>query len=330
MAPGSSGTSAGSAGSKASTRSSPRTGTPCARSRGPISTSTRSTGSVSSRTRRSPSRIRPTACVPRRRRDLRASRCRIRSPQRSRSTTPTSCSSPSRTFLCRSCSNGFDPRRRDSAPWSRRRARRLCAHDRLARRCRAAAESGRSRDADARDDASDSRRCREEELNADANLRHLRRWRARVRRAASYGGWATVLLRRIGRNANHAVGDDLATVEAVDGDGPRNNVAVPVERERAQDAVGDPRREQLLDDGRSRPIRARDRVEQDLCCLSRFWRAKAAGPAEDRKSTRLNSSHVKSSYAVFCWKKKKKVCTCVDDVHQQKIRNTTNPNWLSS
>src|SRR5690606_41368712 len=27
--------------------------------------------------------------------------------------------------------------------------------------------------------------------------------------------------------------------------------------------------------------------------------------AGDRKSTRLNSSHVKSSYAVFCWKKKK-------------------------
>src|SRR5690606_39589081 len=26
--------------------------------------------------------------------------------------------------------------------------------------------------------------------------------------------------------------------------------------------------------------------------------------AGDRKSTRLNSSHVKSSYAVFCWKKK--------------------------
>src|SRR5690606_22407363 len=29
--------------------------------------------------------------------------------------------------------------------------------------------------------------------------------------------------------------------------------------------------------------------------------------AEDRKSTRLNSSHVKISYAVFCLKKKKKV-----------------------
>src|SRR5690606_12075632 len=30
-----------------------------------------------------------------------------------------------------------------------------------------------------------------------------------------------------------------------------------------------------------------------------------AGPAADRKSTRLNSSHVKISYAVFCLKKKK-------------------------
>src|SRR5690606_41971640 len=29
--------------------------------------------------------------------------------------------------------------------------------------------------------------------------------------------------------------------------------------------------------------------------------------AQDRKSTRLNSSHVKISYAVFCLKKKKKV-----------------------
>src|SRR5437870_10985053 len=32
----------------------------------------------------------------------------------------------------------------------------------------------------------------------------------------------------------------------------------------------------------------------------------AAGVAEDRKSTRLNSSHVAISYAVFCLKKKKK------------------------
>src|SRR5204862_6597906 len=59
---------------------------------------------------------------------------------------------------------------------------------------------------------------------------------------------------------------------------------------------------------------------ESLCCrrlagLSGFWRdsplAKLAGPfhrlkpEEDRKSTRLNSSHVEISYAVFCLKKKK-------------------------
>src|SRR5699024_11865967 len=32
-----------------------------------------------------------------------------------------------------------------------------------------------------------------------------------------------------------------------------------------------------------------------------------AGRAEDRKSTRLNSSHVSISYAVFCLKKKSKI-----------------------
>src|SRR5690606_41144494 len=37
--------------------------------------------------------------------------------------------------------------------------------------------------------------------------------------------------------------------------------------------------------------------------------------ATDRKSTRLNSSHVKISYAVFCLKKKK-ACTVEIGVHQ--------------
>src|SRR5690625_6660615 len=32
-------------------------------------------------------------------------------------------------------------------------------------------------------------------------------------------------------------------------------------------------------------------------------------PVLDRKSTRLNSSHVAISYAVFCLKKKKRMCT---------------------
>src|SRR5690606_41921898 len=38
------------------------------------------------------------------------------------------------------------------------------------------------------------------------------------------------------------------------------------------------------------------------------------GPA-DRKSTRLNSSHVKNSYAVFCLKKKNKKCIYGNDTN---------------
>src|SRR5690349_24202020 len=37
-----------------------------------------------------------------------------------------------------------------------------------------------------------------------------------------------------------------------------------------------------------------------------FRRGRAARGSRDRKSTRLNSSHVEISYAVFCLKKKKK------------------------
>src|SRR3712207_8577654 len=38
-------------------------------------------------------------------------------------------------------------------------------------------------------------------------------------------------------------------------------------------------------------------------------RAAEEGDPPDRKSTRLNSSHANISYAVFCLKKKKTVCT---------------------
>src|SRR2546427_8757950 len=44
---------------------------------------------------------------------------------------------------------------------------------------------------------------------------------------------------------------------------------------------------------------ARGRLDQPPAALGR-------GPGEDRKSTRLNSSHSQISYAVFCLKKKKK------------------------
>src|SRR2546426_3828502 len=45
----------------------------------------------------------------------------------------------------------------------------------------------------------------------------------------------------------------------------------------------------------------------------RAWR-RGAG-ARDRKSTRLNSSHLVISYAVFCLKKKKKIDEQVCDPH---------------
>src|SRR6476620_12095451 len=46
--------------------------------------------------------------------------------------------------------------------------------------------------------------------------------------------------------------------------------------------------------------------------------------AEDRKSTRLNSSHANISYAVFCLKKKKKIHFCFYiKKKKKKIKNKT-------
>src|SRR6266851_8927039 len=42
------------------------------------------------------------------------------------------------------------------------------------------------------------------------------------------------------------------------------------------------------------------------CCGSEPRRPRTRGTCPDRKSTRLNSSHITISYAVFCLKKKKK------------------------
>src|SRR5256885_12685241 len=39
--------------------------------------------------------------------------------------------------------------------------------------------------------------------------------------------------------------------------------------------------------------------------------AESGGEKLDRKSTRLNSSHLVISYAVFCLKKKNKYCSCL-------------------
>src|SRR5256885_6007868 len=48
-------------------------------------------------------------------------------------------------------------------------------------------------------------------------------------------------------------------------------------------------------------------------CMRRRWTGSNA--CRDRKSTRLNSSHLVISYAVFCLKKKKKVKRLVEALH---------------
>src|SRR5690554_6981618 len=65
--------------------------------------------------------------------------------------------------------------------------------------------------------------------------------------------------------------------------------------------------EQLDFLGRPAELREIDRylVRDYLAFLTRHGYARSS-LARDRKSTRLNSSHVRISYAVFCLKKKKK------------------------
>src|SRR5215471_20031487 len=54
------------------------------------------------------------------------------------------------------------------------------------------------------------------------------------------------------------------------------------------------------------------------------WRAPCCG--SDRKSTRLNSSHVEISYAVFCLKKKKKKKNPLLLTKKKKKKKNTNIN----
>src|SRR2546430_8313155 len=63
--------------------------------------------------------------------------------------------------------------------------------------------------------------------------------------------------------------------------------------------------------------------ESQPCSASHPLPRSAAG--EDRKSTRLNSSHSQISYAVFCLKKKKKknIHVCSDNPHSIRPQNPT-------
>src|SRR3989442_10619376 len=45
-------------------------------------------------------------------------------------------------------------------------------------------------------------------------------------------------------------------------------------------------------------------------CADDYDQRSQPNPVQDRKSTRLNSSHVRISYAVFCLKKKSKATSC--------------------
>src|SRR2546426_8755438 len=68
-----------------------------------------------------------------------------------------------------------------------------------------------------------------------------------------------------------------------------------------------------------------------LGCSHRKSASPAIAAAADRKSTRLNSSHLVISYAVFCLKKKKKKNTCTPaDRHRTIIRDRLTSNQPTS
>src|SRR4051812_49946438 len=72
------------------------------------------------------------------------------------------------------------------------------------------------------------------------------------------------------------------------------------ERQMSSDVVAEPAPE-----GERRVARPRATL-RDVAALAGDVAQRRARTGEDRKSTRLNSSHMSISYAVFCLKKKKK------------------------
>src|SRR6266508_3874719 len=62
-----------------------------------------------------------------------------------------------------------------------------------------------------------------------------------------------------------------------------------------------------------------------MSCVCSYFSSRSRNSAVDRKSTRLNSSHVAISYAVFCLKKKKKHVR-----HTDRNRKTKEQNGRSS
>src|SRR5207302_4236400 len=113
--------------------------------------------------------------------------------------------------------------------------------------------------------------------------------------ATERSGRAVRALSRVGRAAAPAGGDTL-----------RRPAEAPRSRARPRDAAADSAARRAV--GRTlaagRPARLRQAAGGQRR-RDRDRHGRAERPPRDRKSTRLNSSHVKISYAVFCLKKKK-------------------------
>src|SRR5690625_6048327 len=83
--------------------------------------------------------------------------------------------------------------------------------------------------------------------------------------------------------------------------------ALPISEVRIQQGLeGDPH------GGRGEQQRQEVQQREDLAVALMPGHEGAQQQAQDRKSTRLNSSHVAISYAVFCLKKKKKKLECIE------------------
>src|SRR5438477_2728577 len=67
--------------------------------------------------------------------------------------------------------------------------------------------------------------------------------------------------------------------------------------------------EKLVEAGKltSKAAEKLDALKPGTFCLHKSWGFGRIAEWKDRKSTRLNSSHMSTSYAVFCLKKKKKI-----------------------
>src|SRR3712207_6969275 len=60
----------------------------------------------------------------------------------------------------------------------------------------------------------------------------------------------------------------------------------------------------IIKDGKPEEVITEELLKQVYEIEARIYRNPITGALEDRKSTRLNSSHANISYAVFCLKKK--------------------------